>query len=206
MFDDLRLRLRSLFKKHMAESDLNDELRFHLDQQVQKLTAAGVPPEEARRRARLAIGTHDQINEEFRDASGVRFFETLLQDIRFAFRMLRKSPGFTAVAVLTLALGIGANTAIFSLLDALVLRDLPVPHPEQLVRVDAYAPGDSVGGLSLPMFQEIARHQKAFSSMFAWEGEGIVNIEINGSLSRGDVWSIDGNFYSSLGANPEIGR
>src|SRR5215469_7496241 len=206
MFDDLRLRLRSLFKKHMAESDLNNELHFHLDQQVQKLTAAGVPPEEARRRARLAIGTHDQINEEFRDASGVRFFETLLQDIRFAFRMLRKSPGFTAVAVLTLALGIGANTAIFSLLDGLVLRDLPVPHPEQLVRVDAYAPGDSVGGLSLPMFQEIARHQKAFSSMFAWEGEGIVNIEINGSLSRGDVWSVDGNFYSSLGANPEIGR
>src|SRR6185437_9635045 len=124
----------------------------------------------------------------------------------YGLRMLRKSPGFTAVAVLTLALGIGANTAIFSLLYGLVLRDLPVPHPEQLVRVVATSPDDSDSGLSLPMFEEIARDQKAFSSMFSWEGEGVFNVDINDSLSRGDVWPIGGNFYSVLGAIPEIGR
>jgi len=206
MLNDLRLRFCSLFCRDAVESGLNDELRFHFEQQVQKLVASGVPLDEARRRARLAVGSTDQIHEEFRDASGVRFLESLLQDIRFAFRMLRKSPAFTAVAVLTLALGIGANTAIFSLLDGLILRDLPVPHPEQLVRIGAYAPGASDGGLSLSMFEEIARDQKVFSGMFAWQGEGIANVEINGSLSRGDVWPIDGNFYSSLAATPEIGR
>ena len=206
MFADLRLRLRSLFKKNAVDASLSDELRFHFDQQVQKLVASGVPPDEARRRARLALGTHDKIQEEFRDASGVRFFESLVQDIRFALRMLRKSPGFTAVAVLTLALGIGANAAIFSLLDGLVLRDLPVPHPEQLVRVAAHTPDDSDSGLSLPMFEEIARSQKVFSSMFTWQDEGIANVEINGALSQGDVWPIGGNFYSNLGAVPEIGR
>src|SRR5487761_629873 len=88
---------------------------------------------------------------------------TLIQDIRFGLRMLSKFPGFTAVAILTLALGIGANTAIFSLLDGLVLRDLPVPHPEQLVRFGVHAHGDPFTALSFPMFEEIERDQKVFS-------------------------------------------
>jgi predicted permease len=206
MLNDLRLRFRSFFEKNAVEGDLNEELRFHFDQQVEKLVQAGLPLAEARRRARLALGTTDQIHEEYRDSSGVRFFETLLQDIRFALRMLRKSPGFTAVAVLTLALGIGANTAIFSVLNALVLRHLPVPHPEQLVRFGAHTPGDDYASVSLPMFEEIMRDQNVFSGAFAIWGGSLMNIEANGQLSHASVDPVTGTYYSVLGATPEIGR
>ena len=198
--------LDRVFHKSKLERQLDSELRFHLEQQTADNIAAGMDPAEARRRALAQFGGLEYIKEETRDARGTHFIDTLLQDIRFGLRMLRKSPGFTAVAVLTLALGIGANTAIFSLLDGLVLRDLPVPHPEQLVHVAAYAADNSDSGLSLPMFAEIARDQKVFSSMFMWEGEGVFNVDINGSLSRGDVWPINGNFYSALGAAPFLGR
>jgi predicted permease len=206
VLDDLRLRLRSLFHHTAVESDLNDELRFHFDQHVEKLLASGLPLAEAKRRAHLALGTNDKIREDYRDASGIRFFETLLQDIRFALRMLRKSPGFTLVAILTLALGIGANTAIFSVLNALVLRDLPVPHPEQLVRFGAHTPGDDYASVSLPMFQEIMRDQSVFSGAFAIEGGPLMNIETNGQLTRAVVDPVTGTYYEVLGATPEIGR
>jgi predicted permease len=206
MLNDLRLRIRSLLKKSVVESELSDELHFHFDQHVEKLIASGLPLAEARRRARLAIGAHDEIREQFRDASGIRFLETLFQDIRFAFRMLRKSPGFTAVAILTLALGIGANTAIFSVLNALVLRALPIPHPEQLVRFGAHTPDDDYASVSLPMFQEIMRDQDVFSGAFAIEGGPLMNVETNGQLTRAVVDPVTGTYFSVLGATPEIGR
>jgi len=131
---------------------------------------------------------------------------TVLQDIQFGLRVLRKSPGFTAVAILTLALGIGANTAIFSLLDALVFRDLPVPHPEQLVRFGVHEPGDPDTGLSLPMLREFSRDQRVFSGTFAWWGDAVLNVETNNEISRADIWAVTGDFYSELGATPEIGR
>jgi len=110
------------------------------------------------------------------------------------------------VAVLTLALGIGANTAIFALFDGLVLRNLRVPHPEQIVRFGVHAPDDSYTGLSLPMFQEIAQRQTVFSGMFAWWGDAVLSVETEGALSQADVWAVDGNFCYQLGALPEIGR
>ena len=187
-------------------SELESDIREHIARETEDNIARGVSPEEARRRAFLKFGNITRIKEDTRSVWTFVWPEQLLQDIRFALRMLRKSPGFTAVAVLTLALGIGANSAIFSLLDGLVLRNLPVPHPEQLVRIAARTADDSDSGLSFPMFQEIARNQKVFSSMFVWEGEGVFNVQINGSLSRADVWPIGGDFYSSLGAIPKIGR
>src|SRR6185437_14237224 len=128
------------------------------------------------------------------------------QDVRYALRMLRKSPAFTAVAVLTLALGIGANTAIFTVLDGLILRDLPVPHPEQLVRFGAHTPGDDYASVSLPMFEEIMRDQNVFSGAFAIEGGPLMNVEANGELLRAKVDPVSGTYYSVLGAAPEIGR
>jgi predicted permease len=198
--------LSRLFRRRKQEAQLDSELRFHVEQQTADNIAAGMNPDEARRRALAQFGGLEYIKEETRDAGRMQFIESLVQDIRFALRVLRKSPGFTAVAVLTLALGIGANTAIFSLLDALVLRDLPVPHPEQLVIFGAHTPGDHYASVSLPMFQEIMRDQKVFSEAFAQVGGSLMNVEINGELTRASVDLVTGRYYSVLGATPEIGR
>ena len=206
MFDDLRFRLRAFFHRKTVESELDEELRAHLENEIAKYVAAGVPPVEAARRARLALGGLEQTKEQCRQSRGTHLLETIVQDVRYALRTLRRTPGFTAVALLTLALGIGANTALFSLLDGLVLRNLPVPHPEELVRFGAHSPDDPFTALSLPMFQEISKSQAVFSATFAWWGDAVMNVETDGVLSRGDIWAVTGNFYTEFGALPELGR
>src|SRR6266853_3322192 len=140
MLNDLLLRLRSLFRKRTVETELQEELRFHFEKQVSKLVQSGLTPAEAQRRARLEFGGMEQLKEEHRDARGVSFIETLLQDIRYGLRILARTPVVTSVAILSLALGIGANTAIFTMMDAVMLRLLPVRNPQELVQVRIRAP------------------------------------------------------------------
>ncbi len=206
MFTDLRLRLRSLFKKHAVEDELNDELRFHFDQHVEKLIASGMSPAESRRRAHLSIGTGDQIREEYRDASGVRFVETLLLDVRFALRMLRKSPGFTAVAILTLALGIGANTAIFSLVDGIILRPLPYPHPDQIVHFDWLDKTELIPNLSVHEFEFFRDHAKSFSAVAGFQGTPDEELDQRTSKRWVTAGLVTDGFFETLGVNLQLGH
>jgi len=135
MLSDILIRLRAGFRPRSAEEDLNEELQIHYEQQAENLAKSGLPLDEARRQARLAIGGMEQIKEECRDARGVRFLEYVMQDVRFGLRSLRKSPGFTVVAILTLTLGIGVNTALFTIVHGVVLNPLPFPQPDRLVNL-----------------------------------------------------------------------
>src|SRR6266446_5371361 len=135
MLNDLLLRLRSVFRRKNVEAELDDELRFHFEKQVAKFIHSGLPPQQAKRFARLEFGGMEQLKEEHREARGVSFVETLRQDLRYAARQLFKSPGFTAAAVLTLALGIAVNATMFSLVRAFLLGRPPGHEPDRVAVV-----------------------------------------------------------------------
>jgi len=138
MFSDLLFRLRALLRRNAVEAELDDQLRAHLKDEVAKHIAAGVPRDEAARRARLALGGLEQIKEQCRDARGTRWLEDLVQDFRYAVRTLRQRPAFAAVALLTLALGVGATTVMFTLINGVLLKPLPYPQPDKLVAVHGH--------------------------------------------------------------------
>src|SRR6516165_9265551 len=140
ILDKARLRFRSLFRRPNVDFELEAELRFHLDQLIEEKISSSMPPTEARRAAQRMVGGITQYKEECRDMRRVNFVEDLVQDIRFTIRSLAKSPGFTGVVVGTLALGIGANTAIFTIVHGALLRPLDYPKPDQLMYLTVESP------------------------------------------------------------------
>lgn len=214
----LTLRLRALFRKSRVERELDDELRFHLHRQIEENIASGMSPEEARYAALCAFGGVEQIKEACRDMRGITFIETLIQDLRYGVRMLRRNPGFTTVVVLSLALGIGANTAIFSLIDAVMLKILPVRNPEQLVLLNwtspKWPPGviqsgyDASTSFPYPSLEQFRTQTQIFSSVFGFAplSFGKVTIRIDGQASLVAGEMVTGSYFSGLGVSPVLGR
>jgi predicted permease len=202
------------------ESEMEAELKFHMDAYANDLVRVGMPREEAMRRARLEFGGLERTKEECRDATGVTFLESLAQDIRYGLRMLRKSPGFTTVAILTLALGIGANTAIFSLINAALLQNLPVKNPQQLVLfhwdTDKWPPMFTMTGwrsgyaFSYPAFDAFRAEKTTLSGIFAFVPLGYndqnTTVGINGEPTVADGVMVTGQYFSTLGVSPLLGR
>src|SRR5690242_12280491 len=207
MLSDLVFRLRSLFRRNRVEAELDDELRFHFEQQVETNIRSGMTGEEARRQARLSVGGIDQVKEECREERGVQHMENLLQDLRYGWRMLGKRPAFTIVAVLTLALGVGANTAIFSIVNAVLLRSLPYRDPDRLVRIFINEPGVGLRDVrfSKPELDDLQTRAGGFGAVSPiFEGSE----ELTGAGQPERVEGVNGSFsyFSMLGATPQIGR
>jgi putative ABC transport system permease protein len=205
MIAKLLHRLRALFRKEELDQELSDEMAFHLEKQIEQNIAAGMSAEEARYAALRSFGGVDQIKEECRDAWGVRFIDTLLQDLRFGLRMLAKNPGFTAVAVITLALSIGANSAIFTLVDAAALRPFPVPKPDQLVRLLVKSPQGVSPDFSYADYEDVRQQVKSFSGVAVYRREApLLNSLDETSQVLTDIVSPD--YFTVLGVKPLRGR
>jgi predicted permease len=194
-----------LFRKLQTERQLDSELRFHLEQRATDLAEAGMPPEQAARRARIEFGGMEGIKEECRESRRVHVIETLLQDIRYGLRMMRRNLAFTAVAVLTLALGIGANTAIFSVVNGVLLNPLPYPHPEQLVGLHQSKANFANGAISFPNFLDWRKDNRSFSSMAIMRRYGF-SLTGTGEAEQIDGLFVSSEFFDLLGAKPVIGR
>src|SRR3984957_11399602 len=162
-----------LLRRSQMDQQLEKELRFHLDQQTADLTARGLPPAEAARQARLSLGGPEQVKEECRDARGTRWLEDLLQALRDALRTLRQRPGFAAVTLSTLALGIGATTVMFTVINGVLLKPLSYPEPERLValhgKTEKY--GDEMG-ISYLNFLDCRRQSHSVAALAAWSYSG----------------------------------
>lgn len=205
MLDDLLFRVRSLFRRRAMESDLEDELRYHSERQIQGYLEAGMSRDEAVRSLRLEFGGLDQVKEECRDARGVGLIETLGQDLRYGWRTLRKSPGFAAAALFTLALGIGANTAIFSVVYGILIQPLPFRDAGRLMVLNETTPRVGLVSVSYPNFQDWRAQSRSFSELAA-----VASVRFN--MSGGDrPESIRGlaaspNFLPMAGIVPAMGR
>jgi predicted permease len=205
MLNDLLFRLRALFRRKTLESELDQELRAHLENEIARYVATGHSPQEAARRARLALGGFEQTKEHCRDVRGIRFLETLIYDVRYGVRTLRKSPGFATIAILTLALGIGANTAIFSVVQGVVLAPLPYREPDRLAMLWENNPRFPRVWVSHPNFLDWQHEARSFEQIAAFWEQG-VDLTAPGTPEHLKGKQISAGFFSTLGAELALGR
>ena len=194
------LRLRSLFRRSQADRELDDELRDHLDRKTEEYVAQGMASEESHRRARLDLNGVEKVKEECRDARRVNWIQDLIYDFRFGLRILRKSPGFTTVAVLTLALGIGANAGVFSVVNTLLLRSLPFHEPDRLTLLQNFVPPHDTAG----QFHDWRRQRQYFSDAAVFEDID-ANLRAGRGVIRAHCAQTSWNFFSVLGTRPTLG-
>ncbi len=208
-FRELRgwlVRLVGLFHRKGREREFAEELEGHLAMHIEDNIRAGMSPEEARRVALIKLGGVAQITELHREQRGLPMLETLLQDLRFGVRMLRKHPGVSLIAVLSLALGIGANTAIFSLIDAVLLKMLPVERPEQLYLIQNVGPRRQFGNAPpYPCFEQFRERAQSFTGLAAFTTHS-PKLRIDGQLEEVSGQFVSGNYFSLLGVRAALGR
>ncbi|MDE3110596.1 MAG: ABC transporter permease, partial [Acidobacteriota bacterium] len=205
-------RLGEIVDKPRRDRELAAELESHLQMHIDDHVRAGMSAEEARRQALIRLGGMEQTKEACRERRGLPWLESLSQDARFGLRMLRKNPGFTAVAVLTLALGIGANTAVFSVVNSVLLRPLSYPHSERLAAMRQYAPGAAglasfADGLRLSpsMYFTYADHNQTFESLGAWIST-TSNVTGAGQPEEVRVVAVTDGVLQALSVRPAKGR
>ncbi|HET8635805.1 MAG TPA: permease prefix domain 1-containing protein, partial [Acidobacteriaceae bacterium] len=218
--------MRLLFwRRKQRDAELDEEIAFDLAADAEERVRSGMPREEAEQASRRDFGNVPMRKEDVREIWGWMWLQRFGQDLRYGWRTWRKNPLFVAMAVLSLALGIGANTAIFSVMDAVMLRALPVRDPGQLVVLNWRAnlnPGvvkdhtgssydTPAGGVTSPDFPWPAyklfrSHSSVFSTLLAYKGAGRLNLIVHGQAEVGDVEFVSGNFFSGLGIVPALGR
>jgi predicted permease len=198
-------RMLGLFLRRKLERELEEEIRSHLDMQIEDNLRQGMSPEDARRAARLRFGGVEQVKEAYRDKSRLGWIENLWQDLRYGVRMLVKNPGFTLIVVITLALGIGANAALFSLVNGVLINPLPFPQPEQLVALNQRLPNTGAGSISYPNFLDWQRENQSFSAMAVSRSSSFALIGA-GEAERVRGRRCTANLFSVLGVKPVLGR
>src|SRR5262249_21028448 len=201
-------RLCGLFLKRKMERDLEDEIRSHLDMQIEDNLRLGMSPEEARYEALRKFGGVEQVKESYRDRISLSSVDSTLQDLRYGLRMLWKDKGFSAVAILSLALGIGANTAIFSLVDTVLIKTLPVKNPERLFSLERgdLPPGRSRPAFSRTFFEKAGMQQELLAGVCTFASNPRVNVALNGQPEIANAQRVSGGFFAVLGVNALLGR
>lgn len=205
VFDRLPFTLRTLFGRRRAESELDAEMGFHLDHLIEQKRATGLSVDDARSAAMREMGSIGLYKEECRDSLGIRLLSDVRQDILYGLRMLGRSRGFSAVAILSLALGIGANTAIFTLIDSVVLRPLPVKNAGELVQVVLAQPKHPQTAFSYPIFEMLSKRTDIFSDVFVQRNRRLA-VGIGGNAEPVDGAFVSGTFFKALGVLPLLGR
>jgi predicted permease len=194
-----------MFRRKRSANDFAEEIEAHLALEADELECEGLSHDEAQRKARVAFGSVPATEERFYMRDRIPWLEHLLRDISFAIRQIVRNPGFAAVAILTLALGIGASTSIFSVADAVMLRPLPYPHPEQLVRVWEQMPNGHRPNLAESNFEDFLAQNNTFASLAAYD-YGLASVSGGSEPARVNISTVSGGFFPTLGVQPSRGR
>jgi len=202
-FASLRFRIASLFQRSQVRADMDDELRSHIQLRADDLERSGLPRPEAERRARIEFGGREKYKEEIHESLGGNLIGTLWQDVRVSLRVLRKSPGFTTAAVLTLALAIGANAVVFGVLNGLILRPLNVPNEQTLYTLEHGADKNQVA--SYPDYLDLRDRNRSFEALTAYI-LAPVGFDTGNNPSQAWTYEVTGNYFDALGIHPFLGR
>ncbi len=203
LLDSLRFRIATLFQRSQMNAEMEDELRTHIQHRADDLERSGTFRADAERQARIEFGGYQRVKEECHEAAGGAFVESVIQDIRFAFRILRKSPGFTVVAVATLALAIGANAVVFAVLNSLILRPLDVPQAQSLYGIERGKDKDVME--SYPDYLDLRDRNRSFDDLAAYNVAS-VGIDTGNNPSGAWLLEVTGNYFDALGIQPYLGR